>query len=817
MRTLTRDEARERAALLDVTSYDVHLDLTREQHFGSVTEVAFGCRRPGATTFLELDGELLRLERGGRVVPAEVAGNRVVLRDLAEREVVRVTARCATTRTGEGLHRFVDPADGELYLYAQSFLDDAQRIFACFDQPDLKAVVRLRVTAPDGWRVLANTRAQVVDGVHVFAPTERISTYLVVLAAGPWAGERLRLGGPDGVELGVWCRRSLAPHLEAAELLGLTRDCLAAQQRVFGRPYPFGDTYDSLFVPEFNHGAMENPGLVVFSDDRFVFRSRTTAGRRRERAEVVAHEMAHMWFGDLVTMRWWDDLWLNESFAELLGVRTVATDLVAAGWPYGGGWADFALDRKAWGYRADQLPTTHPVVGDVADTRAALLNFDGISYAKGASALRQLAAWLGEEVFDAGVRRYLADHAWGSTGLADLLRALERESGRDLGAWADAWLRTTGVSLLRLEGDEVVQDSDVLRPHRLAIGRYDDDGERLRLVERLEVEVTGARTRVPGLRSADLVLLNDGDLTFAKVRLDARSLATALRDVGRLDDPLARAVVWGALEDATRDGELSADAYVRAVLGGVPAEDDAGVAETLLRSARTAAVRYAPEGRPLLAELSAACAARAAGGAGSDLQLVLVRAAADAAVEPGLLAAWLDGAALPEGAVLDDELRWHLLERLAALGGADGTRVAAELDRDRTLSGEQHAATAAAARPCPAAKAVAWAELLGDGELSGGRARALAGGFRQPFQDDLLRPYVTRYVAEAPLLWERRTPQLATGIARLLFPPLVEEAVLAATAALDRADAPAGLRRVVREERAELARALHARRAATRP
>ena len=809
-RTLTRDEARDRAALLEVASYVVELDLTglaAGSTFTSTTQVRFSCRSPGAGTFLELDGELLELHRAGRPVAAQVEGNRIVLADLAASEVVRVVARCATTRTGEGLHRAVDPADGEVYVYAQAFLDDAQRMFACFDQPDLKARVQLTVRAPQGWRVLGNTRCRLVDGAAVFAPTEPLATYLVTLAAGPWHGEQ---AWHDGVELGVWCRRSLAPHLEADELLAVTRACLDVQQEVFGRRFPFGDSYDQVFVPEFNAGAMENPGMVTFSDESFVFRSRTTEGRRRLRAQVVAHEMAHMWFGDLVTMRWWDDLWLNESFAEMLGVHTVEEAYRRGTLPYAGVWADFCLGRKAWGYRADQLPTTHPVAGSVPDNRSALLNFDGISYAKGASALRQLAAWLGEDVFFAGVRRYLAAHAWGSTTLDDLLTALEQESGRDLQGWAQAWLRTPGVPVLRVRDGALLQEADVLRPHRLGIGLYDDDAGVLRRRDLVEVVVEGARTPVQ-LAPAALVLPNDGDLTFAKVRLDPASLQVALTRTADLADPLARAVVWGALWDTARDAELPAASYVAAVVAGVRGERDPELVGTLLQQARYAATHWSPDGTGLLARLHA-CSRDAFGTQepGSDLQLVHLRAAASTAADGSLLEPWLSGRDLPAGVGLDPDLRWHLLGRLAALGLADARRVEAELAQDRTASGELHLAHALAARPDPAGKEAAWSELLGDGELSNGRARALASGFWQPGQEAVLRPYVARWAQEVPRLFSRRTPQLATVVARLLFPgTVVEPETLRATELSG--DLPAGLQRVLLEERDDLARALRAR------
>ena len=805
MRTLTRDEARTRAALLEVASYDVHLELGPDPHFTSVCEVRFVCREPGASTFLELDGELVALERGGTPVAAVVQGNRIVLDDLAAQEVVRVTARCAKTRTGEGLHRAVDPEDGEVYLYAMTFLDDAQRLFACFDQPDLKASYALTVDAPQGWRVLSNTRAELTGARHAFAPSERIATYLMTLAAGPYEGVQ---AWHDGVELGVWCRRSQLPHLEADELLGITRACLDLQQELFGRRYPFGDSYDQLFAPEFNAGAMENPGLVVLSDEAYVFRSRTTQGRRRARAQVVAHEMAHMWFGDLVTMRWWDDLWLNESFAEMLGVLTV--DEATA---YEGAWSDFCLSRKAWGYRADALPTTHPVAGDVSDTRTALLNFDGISYAKGASVLRQLQAALGRDVFFAGVRAYLAEHAWGSTSLADLLAALERASGRDLQEWARVWLRTSGTSTLRVRDGVLHQEGAVLRPHRVAVGAYVDDGTALHLADRVELDVAGERTPLPGGLAGDLVLPNDGDLTFATLRLDDASLATALTSTGRLADPLARALVHGALWDTVRGGELAAGPYVAAVLASVGAEGDPETVTTLLGQARTAAARYTADGAALLAALHehSARAARSLP-PGDDLQLVHVRAAVSAADDGAALLAWLDGDALPEGVVLDADLRWHLLVRLAAFGVVDVDRVERERARDRTAAGEQSAATAHAALPDPGGKQAVWQELLGGGELSNARARSSAAGFWQRGQEDLLRPYVARYADEVAGLWQRRSEQLATTLADRLFPHvLVEHEVLERTAPLVDEARPAALRRTVLEQRDELARALRAR------
>ncbi|MGB8650572.1 MAG: aminopeptidase N [Mycobacteriales bacterium] len=809
MRNLTEAEARARAAVLDVVSYDIALDLTQgDTWFRSTTTLRFSAT-PGASTFLELDCvEVEHATLDGR--PISLQGNRFALADLGGEHVAEVVARCAYTRSGEGLHRFVDPADGEVYVYAQAFLDDAQRFFACFDQPDLKAVFDLRVTAPDGHRVLSNTRGALADGVHVFDRTRRLSTYHLTLAAGPWHGEQRWY---DGIELGVWCRASLAPYFDAPELLEITEQCFALQQREFGSRYPFDDSYDQVFVPEYNAGAMENPGMVTFNDEEFVYRSRTTEGNRRLRAQVIAHEMAHMWFGDLVTMRWWDGIWLNESFAEFMGLHT--TD---AGTRFDGAWADFCLGRKAWGYRADQLPTTHPVAGEVSDNRAALLNFDGISYAKGASVLRQLVAFVGQDTFFAGLRAYLARHAYGNTDLADLLVELEVASGRDLRDWARSWLETSGVSTLRprWDGDTLVvqQEGEVLRDHVVGVGRYAEAGGVIRLVERVQVEISGAQTPVPGITPADLVLLNDGDLTFAKVRFDDRSLRTLLHGLVRVEDRLARAVCWGALWDATRDGELPARDHVTAVLSGVVAEQDPSLVETLLAQATQAAAAFAPrsEQDALLALIAQECWTADVVPA-SDLQLVRVRAAVQATGDADLLRGLLADA-VPDGLVVDTELRWLVVRRLAVLGQLGEEDVERELAADRTATGELEALAAVASLPGSATKQRSW-ELLVGGSATNAQARAAGRAFWQRGQDELLRPYVDRYLEAVPALWEQLSPQLAGSLTQHLFPrTLVEQEVHDRVGALlERPGLPAGARRVVLEQRDDLRRALMAQQA----
>jgi aminopeptidase N len=801
MRNLTMAEAQARAAVLDVDSYDVALDLTQgPTELGSRTVVRFSAT---ADTFLELDCvRVLSATLDG--VPITLEGNRFALTGLGGEHEVVVDAVCAYTRTGEGLHRFVDPADDEVYVYANAFLDEAQRFFACFDQPDLKAVFRLSVRAPAGHVVLSNTRGQVVDGVHMFAETLRLSTYLLTLASGPWHG---RQSWYDGVELGVWCRRSMSEHLESDELLEITRQCLAQQQQDYGSRYPFGDTYDQVFVPEFNAGAMENPGMVTLNDETFLFRSRTTEGHRRLRAQVIAHEMAHMWFGDLVTMRWWDGVWLNESFAEFMGLHTIEATT-----RFHGAWADFCLGRKAWGYRADQLPTTHPVAGTVADNRSAMLNFDGISYAKGASVLRQLVSFVGEETFFTGLRAYLSEHAFGNTDLADLLRAVEQASGRELQGWARSWLETTGPSTLRPgweDGVLVVHQEGPLRDHVVGVGLYGAD---LGLRERHEVEVSGERTVVGAVAPADLVLVNDGDLTFAKVRFDERSLATVLTRLGEVDDPLARALCWGALWDSCRDAELTARDLVQAVLAGVGTEQDPAVVETLLNQALRAAGSFAPpaDQEDLLARIAQDCWS-AAPEPGSDLQLMRVRAAVSGDLDPSLLSGLLDGTTVPAGLVVDRELRWHVVRRLAARGHLTEDEIAQELAQDRTASGQLQAEAALASLPDAAVKERSWQALVG-GQVTNTQARTMGGAFWQRGQSTLTAPYVARYLSAVPGFWGDLSPALAQYLTQYLFPSteVRQEVADRVGALLARDDLHPGCRRVLLEQLDDLQRALRA-------
>ncbi len=837
---LTRDEARERARLLNVSSYEANLDLTvGDTTFNSRTVVRFTCAEPGAATFIEMIAPTVRtVTLNGRALdPAEVYdGNRITLTDLREVNELEVVADCAYSKTGEGLHRFVDPVDGAVYLYTQFETYDAHRMYACFDQPDLKAVFGLSVVAPAEWtcisggRRLETTDAGAGKTFWLFQPTPVMSTYITALVAGPYHEVR---DHHDGIDLGLYCRRSLAEFLDPDEIFAITRAGFDFYHRVFDYRYPFGK-YDQLFVPEFNAGAMENAGCVTFLED-YVFRAKVTEARRERRAETILHEMAHMWFGDLVTMRWWDDLWLNESFATFMSVLAQVSAT-----RFTNGWTTFANAEKGWAYRQDQLSSTHPIVADAGDMEAVRTNFDGITYAKGASVLKQLVAWVGQEEFLAGLRSYFRRYEYGNTSLRDLLDELENASGRDLSVWSADWLETTGANTLRprFETDssglftafDVVQEpasspptaSTTLRPHRVAIGLYDrvSDGSLMRR-ERIELDVVGELTEVPklvGARRPDLILVNDNDLTYAKIRLDDRSLTTLIDSIGTIRESLPRTLCWAAAWDMTRDAELAARDYVKLVLSGVDAEDDIGVVQSLLAKAQLTIDTYGdPANRSgLLRELSARAEdlLRAAA-PGSDLQLVHATAFAHAEDPDQVerIRAIFEGADVIDGLVLDTELRWTLLIQLVARGVYGMDEIDAELARDRTATGEKRAATARSARPTPEAKAAAWAAVMDSDTLSNHLLVATMGGFWIADQDDLTRPYVDRFFAEIADIWRTRTFDTAQTITQMLFPyAIIEPATVAAVDAyLAGQDPGPALRRALVEGRDGLVRALRAR------
>jgi aminopeptidase N len=843
---LTRDDARVRADLLHVDSYDVVIDVTdgagkpSESTFRSTTTVAFSANRSGASTFLDIVADRLHsVTLNG--TPVDVSGyepeNGIVLADLARTNVVVVDAEMRYTNTGEGLHRFVDPIDNETYLYSQFETADAKRMYACFDQPDLKATFTLHATVPQDWEAVSNGRVSSVDElpagktVH-FVTTPRLSTYVTAFVTGPY---HKVTNQHDGIDLGLYCRKTLAEYLDTAELFTVTKQGFDWYHANFRVRYAFGK-YDQLFVPEFNAGAMENAACVTIRD-QYVFRSKVTDAAKERVAETLLHELAHMWFGDLVTMRWWDDLWLNESFATYVATLCQAS---ATRWSHA--WTTFANVEKTWGYRQDQLPSTHPISLDAPDVQTAEVNFDGITYAKGASVLKQLAAYVGIDHFLAGVREYFVEFAYSNTTLTDLLGALERFSGRELGSWAKLWLQTAGINTIRPDFTideaghyatfELVQTaptdvaaSNTLRPHRLAIGLYNDDGTNLVRTGRIELDVVGERTAVDeliGLSQPDLLPINDDDLTYCKVRLDERSVHT-LRSGGiaRFVDSLPRALCWSAAWDMTRDAELPTRDYLALVLVGAEHEPDIGLLQSITRQALRALELYAdPEwaSQGYQALAAKALAALHAAAPGSDHQLAWTHAflgAARSREHTEIIQGLRDGIHVVDGLSVDAELRWALVQALSARGAIGEDGIATELARDPSAAGQRHAATARALVPTEEAKAHAWHLAVEDDSLPNAMHQAIIAGFTHPSQGQLLTPYVDRYFQAVPEVWRRRSPEVAKTVVIGLFPTWTStvnaKTLAAADGILARTDLPAALRRLVSEGRADVARAINAR------
>jgi aminopeptidase N len=834
---LTRIEAQQRRAIVDTQSYEVALDLTKgPEVFGSRTVVRFTASE-GAATFIDLiAAEVRSISLNGQEVPVSAfADSRIALDGLAGQNELIVDADCLYTNTGEGLHRFVDPVDDEVYLYSQFEVPDSRRVFAVFEQPDLKATFQFTVTAPEPWAVISNSPSPEAkkhgDGsaTWTFEPTPRISSYITALIAGPYESTFSELTSASGrvIPLGVYGRKSLWQHLDADYIFDKTREGFAYFEEKFDYAYPFAK-YDQLFVPEFNAGAMENAGAVTFTET-YVFRSKVTDAVKERRVVTILHELAHMWFGDLVTMKWWNDLWLNESFAEW--ASTIAT-AEATEWKEA--WTTFNAMEKTWAYRQDQLPSTHPVVAEINDLEDVQVNFDGITYAKGGSVLKQLAAWVGIDQFFAGVSQYFKKHEWSNTELGDLLSELEQTSGRELATWSKKWLETAGVNTLSPEiatdaqGSitrfAIVQtasaDYPTIRPHRLRVGFYALQDDALVRVHGIELDVDGDLTEVPDLKGhtqPDLVLLNDDDLAYAKIRLDARSLQTAIAHLAKISDPLARSLVWGAAWDQTRDAEASASDYVDLVLRNIGSETESTTVRTTLAQLQLAANSYvAPEKRDGTREKVADAIWELAQSAeaGSDSQLQFVTAFASAA---STAAQWdqvrrlRDGDVTLEGLEIDTDLSWQLLVSLAAGGLVSTDEIDEALAADNTAKGGEFAAQAKAALPDIDARRAAWSSLIDSDDLPNTIVRSTALGFTHPAGVAVLGEFVQPYFDMLLPIWESRTYQIAQYLIVGLYPAALANTDLrdATRAWLSaNADAPAALRRLVNENLAGVERAL---------
>ena len=839
---LTRIEASDRAAHIAVESYEVELDLTvSAETFASKTIVRFSCNTQGYDSFI--DAQTVSVEKiilnGHELDPATHSDNvRITLPNLQAENVLEIHAHGKYSNSGEGLHRFVDPVDQEVYLYTQFEVPDSRRMFPVFEQPDLKATFQFSVIAPSYWQVVSNQPTP--NPVEItgsesrwdFAPTPRISSYITALIAGPyevWRDELTSLNGKT-IPLGVFCRKSLAEYMDSDYIFEKTKQGFQYFESLFDYPYPF-EKYDQLWVPDFNAGAMENAGAVTFTET-YVFRSAVTDATRERRVVTILHELAHMWFGDLVTMRWWNDLWLNESFAEYASTLATAE---ATEWTQA--WTTFASLEKNWAYRQDQLPSTHPIVATINDLEDVQVNFDGITYAKGASVLKQLVAWVGQEPFMRGVASYFKKHQWGNTELNDLLVELERESGRELSSWSKLWLETAGVNTLKpvFELDaagnynsfavlqSAIEGHPTIRPHRMGIGLFNLNGGKLERSEYIELDIAGERTEISelvGKKQPDLLLLNDNDLAYAKIRMDERSRKVALENLSGITDSLARTLVWTAAWDATRDGEAPASEFIDLVLGHIAPETESTTILTLLRQLVTTGTLYvAPAKREATLEKIASglisLAEQAEPGSDSQLQFTkYVPQFARTSAQLDWMEALLTGKAQLKGLTIDQDVRWELLIGLVVGGRYSAAEIDAELARDNTANGQKFAAAARAAIPTAAGKVEAWRLLTETEDYSNTLVNAASLAFCRTNDVTLLEPYMDKYLANAERLWDERSYHIAAYLLNNLYPiQLANQQLADKTRAL--IDSPAfvakpALRRILVEGLAGLERGLKA-------
>ena len=842
---LKQIEAAQRSEILKVSSYVIDLDVTTgAETFLVKTNIKFAGLKPGATTFIDCVGKrVISAKLNGADFDPKFDGESIFLPAIAADNTLEIEHEGIYSNSGEGLHRFVDPADNEVYLYTQFETGDARRMYACFDQPDQKATFTISTITPKHWEVISNYGIESqkdLDGDRKFiqfATSQVISTYVTAIVAGAYTSVHDEYKGEKTIPLGIYARKSFFQHVDAANIFEVTKQGFAYFEKTFGLAYPFGK-YDQIAVAEYNWGAMENVGCVTFHEDVLIFRSKVTERNHISRATTIHHEMAHMWFGDLVTMKWWQDLWLNESFAEWASYMSVSEST-----KYKHAWTEFNSVRKNWAYRADQLTSTHPIAVEMEDLDAVRTNFDGISYAKGASVLQQLVAHVGRDNFLDGLRKYFAKHAYKNTELSDLITELQASSGKDLTSWVGTWLRTSGVNTLRpvitVDGDNYTSvsikqeaplmpvGSTELRPHRLHVGLFDIKGAALVRRESIEVDIAGALTEIKelaGKKSADLLLINDHDQTYAKLRFDDRSVQTMKQYLGQIDDSLARGLIWASLWDSTRDGELAASEYITIALNALKGESDISMITATLMQIDTAIWAYvAPANRDAL-RLTVANAVEAlldGSASGSDSQLQYARAFVNNAVTPAQfdrLKSMLDGSI--SGLTVDAELRWYIFICGVKRGIFGPAEIETESDRDKTAHGKQYNAYSYAAIPTREAKAVAFKSVTTD-DLSNTIHSYKCRGFNESIHREILEGFVDSYFAAILEVWATKGYEIAETTATLTFPTwaISEATVSKAQHWLDVTgkDAANSLRRSVAEGRDAMTRALKARAVDARP
>lgn len=835
-------QAQERSQLVNDVKYQVsvHLD-PKLDTFLCESTIQFSAK-PGASTWVDLIApEVLAVVLNGESLPVSEIynGARINLAILKAENTLSIKANCAFMNTGEGLHKHVDPQDGEAYLYTQFEVADSRRFMPVFEQPDIKATLKLTAIAPSHWTLISNSPTPQPENLGEFSrwefnETKKISSYLFALCAGPYESFKDEYQGEFGTyPFGIYVRKSLKEFLDAEEIFEITKQGFKWFESKFKIGYPF-DKYDQVFVPEFNAGAMENAGCVTFRDE-YIFRSRTTKTAYESRANTILHELAHMWFGDLVTMRWWNDLWLNESFAEWAAhwASTGATKYQEA-------WTLFHVQRKAWAYRQDQLPSTHPIAAKMPDLDSVYENFDGITYAKGASALKQLVAWVSEEKFLEGLHSYFVKHQWKNTQLSDLLNELSVSSGRELSQWSQVWLETSGATLLRpkitVDQNQVITNAQieqlppsapaglppVLRPHRLLVGIYENQKDQLICTQKIEMDVTGSLTEIKellGKKHPDLILLNDDDLTYAKIRLDEISIKTATTSISKIESSLSRALIWGAMWDMLRDAEVSTGEFLELVINAIANESDIGVVQQLLLQLRTAIDMYAVRNRRRDYQSRLALKLKdeySTSEPGSDRQLAFLRAWSHVAqTDQDLLEIeqLLKGSKVVPGLKVDPELRWTLLRRLVVTGKATKDDIANELKQDPTAMGKEQAAGAAAALPNKTDKQNSWQELTKNEKLTNSEIHSMLAGFHHVDHELVLKDFVDLYFNSISELWNARTHEIGQSLLTGLFPvTVVEQAVIdkADEFLANNPDLPTGAKRIIIEQKDSLARALRA-------
>ena len=840
---ITRKEAIERASLISDPVYRVSLELDgKGDTFSCFASIDFKSKE-NSNSWIDLVSphvESIWLNGEELNVKEVFDGTRIKLQKLKQDNQLKIKAQCSYMNTGEGLHRHIDPVDSEVYIYTQFEVPDCRRVFPVFEQPDIKGVLNLTVKAPSNWTIISNTETPEPKNIEnnfsiwTFAQTPKMSSYLYAICAGPYAKKIDIYEGKFGsYPLAIFVRPSLSQFLDHEEIFEVTKQGFKWFEDKFQIGYPF-KKYDQVFVPEFNAGAMENVGCVTFRDE-YIFRSRTTRTAYESRANTILHELAHMWFGDLVTMKWWNDLWLNESFAEWAAhwASSGATQ-------YNEAWTLFHVQRKAWAYRQDQLPSTHPIAANMPDLDSVYENFDGITYAKGASALRQLVAWVGEENFLKGLKNYFEKHAWKNTELKDLLIELSNSSGRELDSWSKIWLESSGATLLRPEIEVDANNSitkltinqeppssplgldPVLRPHRLALGVYEKQGEKLVRTKRIEVDVVGAKTiikELEGIKRPDLLLVNDDDLTYAKIRLDSHSLNTATKEIASIESSLSRALIWGAVWDMVRDAEVGTGKYLDLVLAGIEKETDIGLVQQVLMQCRSAIDVFADRKNRKNYNIKLATGLEKLinlANPGSDRQLALVRtfsAVATTEEQVVKVSQILDGLLKIEGLVVDTDLRWALLRRLVVVGKRGEKDIEEELKKDDTVMGREHAAGAKAAMPSLEAKKKAWDQVINNVNLTNSELHSILAGISYMDHEEVLKNFVDKYFDSVSNLWNARTHEIGQSLVTGLFPStnINQEVVKKCDEFLDNnKELAVGARRIIVEQRDSLARALKA-------